>query len=73
MEGWRLTIRRLTIRLLTCFFKEYESRIESLQRQVDLAQSMISSSGCSTWDGGGGDFIFSKSLMAETESKKLLN
>ncbi|KAI6217492.1 Kinesin-like protein KIF1B [Aphelenchoides fujianensis] len=42
---------------------EYESRIESLQRQVDLAQSMISS-GCSTWDGGG-ELILSKSLLAE--------
>ncbi|VDK45590.1 unnamed protein product [Anisakis simplex] len=30
--------------------KEYEMRIETLQRQVDLAQSMISST-CSTWDG----------------------
>lgn len=31
--------------------QEYETRIESLQRQVDLAQSMISST-CSnfTWD-----------------------
>lgn len=43
--------------------QEYESRIESLQRQVDLAQSMISS-GCSTWDGGG-ELILSKSLLAE--------
>uniref|UniRef100_A0A914CSL6 Kinesin-like protein unc-104 n=2 Tax=Acrobeloides nanus TaxID=290746 RepID=A0A914CSL6_9BILA len=42
---------------------EYESRIESLQRQVDLAQSMISSSGCSTWDGTG-EFILSQSLLA---------
>lgn len=43
--------------------KEYESRIEILQRQIDLAQSMISS-GCSTWDGGG-ELILSKSLLAE--------
>jgi hypothetical protein len=49
--------------LLIKLFQEYESRIESLQRQVDLAQSMISS-GCSTWDGGG-ELILSKSLLAE--------
>lgn len=30
--------------------QEYETRIESLQRQVDLAQSMISSCG-SGWEG----------------------
>uniref|UniRef100_A0A0N5C4F4 Kinesin-like protein unc-104 n=1 Tax=Strongyloides papillosus TaxID=174720 RepID=A0A0N5C4F4_STREA len=40
---------------------EYESRIENLQRQVDLAQSMISSN-CSNWDG---DRILSSSLLAE--------
>ncbi|CAD5217128.1 unnamed protein product [Bursaphelenchus xylophilus] len=47
---------------------EYESRIESLQRQVDLAQSMISS-GCSTWDGGG-DLILTKSLLAEVNEER---
>lgn len=49
------------------YFQEYESRIESLQRQVDLAQSMISSS-CSTWDGGG-ELILSKSLLAEVNEE----
>lgn len=34
----------------SAIFQEYEMRIETLQRQVDLAQSMISST-CSTWDG----------------------
>ncbi|KAI6211468.1 Kinesin-like protein KIF1B [Aphelenchoides besseyi] len=47
---------------------EYESRIESLQRQVDLAQSMISS-GCSTWDGVG-DLVLSKSLLAEVNEER---
>ncbi|KAL3098348.1 hypothetical protein niasHS_000360 [Heterodera schachtii] len=43
---------------------EYESRIQSLQRQVDLAHSqLISSSGCSSWNNG--EFILSKSLLAE--------
>ncbi|CEF59380.1 Kinesin-like protein KIF1B [Strongyloides ratti] len=40
---------------------EYESRIENLQRQVDLAQSMISSN-CSNWEG---ERILSSSLLAE--------
>lgn len=48
---------------------EYESRIESLQRQVDLAQSMISSSGCSTWDGNS-ELILSKSLLAEVNEER---
>lgn len=34
-------------------------RIETLQRQVDLAQSMISST-CSTWDG---ERLLSSSLL----------
>uniref|UniRef100_A0A183CAW8 Kinesin-like protein unc-104 n=2 Tax=Globodera pallida TaxID=36090 RepID=A0A183CAW8_GLOPA len=43
---------------------EYESRIQNLQRQVDLAHSqLISSSGCSSWNNG--EFILSKSLLAE--------
>lgn len=48
--------------------KEYEMRIETLQRQVDLAQSMISST-CSTWDGE--RFLTSSLLnfVAEPECK----
>lgn len=47
---------------------EYESRIQSLQRQVDLAQSQLMvSSGCSSWTNG--DFILSKSLLAEVNEE----
>uniref|UniRef100_A0A1I8BB77 Kinesin-like protein unc-104 n=1 Tax=Meloidogyne hapla TaxID=6305 RepID=A0A1I8BB77_MELHA len=42
---------------------EYESRIQSLQKQVDLAQSQLISSGCSSWNNS--EFILSKSLLAE--------
>ncbi|KAK0393224.1 hypothetical protein QR680_000105 [Steinernema hermaphroditum] len=52
-EELELTMMRKT--------KEYETRIETLQRQVDLAQSMISST-CSTWDG---ERILTSSLLAE--------
>jgi hypothetical protein len=45
--------------------KEYESRIEFLQRQVDLAQSQLISSGCSNSWNGGGEFILSQSLLAQ--------
>ncbi|VDK74090.1 unnamed protein product [Gongylonema pulchrum] len=41
-------------------------RIETLQRQVDLAQSMISST-CSTWDGE--RFLTSSLLNFEPECK----
>lgn len=47
---------------------EYESRIESLQRQVDLAQSMISSGVSSTWEGVGEKFL-SSSLLAEVNEE----
>uniref|UniRef100_A0AC34QNN7 Kinesin-like protein unc-104 n=1 Tax=Panagrolaimus sp. JU765 TaxID=591449 RepID=A0AC34QNN7_9BILA len=47
---------------------EYESRIESLQRQVDLAQSMISSGVSSTWDGIGEKFL-SSSLLADVNEE----
>ncbi|TMS40160.1 hypothetical protein L596_006576 [Steinernema carpocapsae] len=53
-EELELTMMRKT--------KEYETRIETLQRQVDLAQSMISST-CSTWDG---ERIFTSSFLAES-------
>jgi hypothetical protein len=43
--------------------QEYESRIQSLQKQVDLAQSQLISSGCSSWNNS--EFILSKSLLAE--------
>ncbi|CAI4224627.1 unnamed protein product [Auanema sp. JU1783] len=43
--------------------KEYETRIESLQRQVDLAQSMISSCG-SNWEG---ERFLTSSLMEFAE------
>ncbi|CAD6199177.1 unnamed protein product [Caenorhabditis auriculariae] len=46
--------------------KEYETRIESLQRQVDLAQSMISSVG-STWEG---ERFLTSSLMEFVEEMK---
>uniref|UniRef100_A0AC35TYZ4 Kinesin-like protein unc-104 n=1 Tax=Rhabditophanes sp. KR3021 TaxID=114890 RepID=A0AC35TYZ4_9BILA len=46
---------------------EYESRIENLQRQVDLAQSMISSN-CSNWDG---ERILTSSLLAELNETRL--
>ncbi|CAB3405236.1 unnamed protein product [Caenorhabditis bovis] len=46
--------------------KEYETRIESLQRQVDLAQSMISSVG-STWEG---ERFLTSSLMEFAEELK---
>uniref|UniRef100_A0A1I7X3K2 PH domain-containing protein n=1 Tax=Heterorhabditis bacteriophora TaxID=37862 RepID=A0A1I7X3K2_HETBA len=45
---------------------EYETRIENLQRQVDLAQSMISSCG-SNWEG---DRILTDSLLQFTEECK---
>uniref|UniRef100_A0A7E4UVT4 Kinesin-like protein unc-104 n=1 Tax=Panagrellus redivivus TaxID=6233 RepID=A0A7E4UVT4_PANRE len=47
---------------------EYETRIESLQRQVDLAQSMISSGVSSTWEGVGEKFL-SSSLLAEVNEE----
>uniref|UniRef100_A0A0N5A8N5 Kinesin-like protein unc-104 n=1 Tax=Syphacia muris TaxID=451379 RepID=A0A0N5A8N5_9BILA len=46
--------------------KEYEMRIETLQRQVDLAQSMVSST-CSTWDGE--RLLTSSMLVFEPECK----
>ncbi|XGW09291.1 hypothetical protein V3C99_011530 [Haemonchus contortus] len=46
--------------------KEYETRIESLQRQVDLAQSMISSCG-SGWEG---ERFLTSSLMEFAEECK---
>ncbi|KJH45717.1 kinesin motor domain protein [Dictyocaulus viviparus] len=46
--------------------KEYESRIENLQRQVDLAQSMISSCG-SGWEG---ERFLTSSLMEFAEECK---
>ncbi|CAJ0951418.1 unnamed protein product, partial [Mesorhabditis belari] len=46
--------------------KEYETRIEVLQRQVDLAQSMISST-CSNWEGE--RFLTSSLLQFAEECK----
>jgi hypothetical protein len=54
--GGILTLRDGTV-------QEYESRIQSLQKQVDLAQSQLISSGCSSWNNS--EFILSKSLLAE--------
>lgn len=68
--AFKIKINFIILNIFLKFLKEYESRIESLQRQVDLAQSMISSSGCSTWDGGG-ELILSKSLLAEGFLKEL--
>ncbi|CAJ0566193.1 unnamed protein product, partial [Mesorhabditis spiculigera] len=46
--------------------KEYETRIETLQRQVDLAQSMITST-CSNWEG---ERLLTSSLLQFAEECK---
>uniref|UniRef100_A0AC35GKR5 Kinesin-like protein unc-104 n=1 Tax=Panagrolaimus sp. PS1159 TaxID=55785 RepID=A0AC35GKR5_9BILA len=47
---------------------EYESRIESLQKQVDLAQSMLTSGISSTWEGN--EKFLTSSLLADLNEEE---